>query len=246
MDELIENEIKATKTDKSQMSTHLKIVKESRLGSGYEGVVNRVNAEVSTGGKSRHTMLAYKEVSRFVNNSYEETLQGYQRAKDAGLPVPTTFRSTEDKKSFIVSDLTQGGKNIIISINTIRPDQVEELFSERADQMSKFETGIPFTSKDVEEKCKMYSQKAAEAGLDIPKDAWFVVIKPDGDYQLILGDFGAITGKPYDSSVNLEDNNYKKLAGFTELMGFIQKYRIDPEAKKTLVKIDDQRQWDGL
>src|SRR5258708_17559364 len=106
----IEQSIIAKRMDASLKSIPVLIKKTGRLGSGLEGSIDRVHATVEMNGKSRSIGLAYKELREIHRKfiPYDGIFECYDLARQAGLPVPTTFRATEDKKGILMTDLTHG------------------------------------------------------------------------------------------------------------------------------------------
>ncbi len=122
----IEQSITARKMDASLKDTPVLIKKTGRLGSGLEGSIDSVNTSVELNGKNRSIGLAYKEFNSLYKDyiPYDGIFECYALAKQAGLPVPTTFRATEDKKGILMTDLTHGGENVVISQNQVSLDDV--------------------------------------------------------------------------------------------------------------------------
>lgn len=225
--------------------TPVSIEKTASLGSGFEGVVSRVTATVESNDSRRSIPLAYKEVSRGFH-AYEELFSHYYQVKDAGLPVPTTFRATEDKKGIFMTDLTRGGENVVISTNDIGYERVQELYEKYPQLMQNFSRGVDIYSETentslIDNQCMTFAHRGAESGLVIPHDAWFLVIKPNGDYDWIVGDFGAIRGSTAKPDV-LYERNMDSLINFRSFVSLAQQYGLDPEAvKNDLETIDKGR-----
>jgi len=114
-----------------------------------------------------------------------------------GIPVPTTHRYVEqDGKHYVVyTDLTDGGKNEVWSGNNLteekkRPNLTEEQFEEVAYQI-----------RDI-------SETAASRDFLINGDAYFIVKKPDGLVNVVVGDLGygvseyPVSSEMYDAKKN--------------------------------------------
>jgi hypothetical protein len=135
----------------------------------------------------------------------DEYIKHYLELKQAGLPVPLTVRKVEGSRKIIITDLTEGGKKLVFSINEMHEKKLD------------FEKAIK-NKKNVKKQLIEISQKADRAGFNIYEDTYFFIVDPDGNAKVILGDLGVgVTKKTsrvfdYHASEREARRLYNKLA----------------------------------
>jgi hypothetical protein len=168
------------------------------LGQGGEGVIYR--AHISPGPNRRKRFMAYKEWTRWTDLDYLFSV--YNKAKKAGLPVPTTYRFIEGGRGALISDLTDGGKNLVLSLNELdtnnyrmypkQKEKVIKLIQEKKELLEAFARDKSLFSNINMAMFKDLGKRAAGTGLLIDSDSWFIVVSPSLDQRILLGDFGCI------------------------------------------------------
>lgn len=163
------------------------------LGSGTEGYVERVDV-CSNKAPEKVISLAskvfYEGESPYV--PYEDLFSNYDLVVTAGLPAPQTFRARDDEKGIVMTDLTDRGKNLVVSYQDITPGKLAAGYKDKQENMRNYadlHTGSPDGESP---QIRQYASKAAQAGLFLPIDAWFAVIAQDGNLQYVVGDFAQI------------------------------------------------------
>lgn len=212
----------------------IQIVKQQEnLGHGYEGRIDKVQV-LSQRASERPMTFAYKrlhEATRPTRENYEKIFRNYALAKEAGLPVPRTFRATADQKGILITDLSDDGKNIVLSQNNVTTSEIKKLYQEKPQQMANFAQAEHLTSDIDISRVDTLAEKATQAGLDLHTDTWFIVVKPDGSYEFLLGDFTDIQKSQLNRDRLLRKNE-DSLDRLREMLVLIQDYGINPKATK--------------
>lgn len=151
-----------------------------KLGAGMEGVVYRVQIKNQEG---KIEPYALKILTEPVYSP--ELKDNYELAKQAGLPVPERFDVSN--RGILMTDLSDNGRNLVLSINDLKASHLEDLRHEYPELMKTFsQQDIQSLKKEMWELAK----KASEAHLLIDhEDAWFFVMEPNGKMRLVLSDF---------------------------------------------------------
>ena len=92
------------------------------MGMGAEGYITKVKLPFREGSIDG---LVYKEIGS--EGQIANALREWVALKNAGLPVPNTFRIVEEDgvyKGILMSDLTRGGRDILISSNPTKEENV--------------------------------------------------------------------------------------------------------------------------
>jgi len=114
--------------------------------------------------------MDHESMASFLNNN---TI-----LKESGFPVPPTVREIVGKNELLITDLTEGGKHIVFSVNEIQDNAVD----------------IPFRISNlsqVEDEILRLGKKADEKGFVILEDAYFIVVdKQTKLARVVLGDLG--------------------------------------------------------
>ena len=164
-------------------------------------------------------VLDKKEIPAVLKTmTSEETKQeyeNYQICKNAGLEVPSLFRVTE--KGVVMSDMTDGGKRLVISINEINiRDDIEK--RRKLDTFIKkhptwLETVMVTDLNDrlVMEQLKQIIGLADNSGILVHPDCYFLVFSSNGELIIRLGDFGGIRK-------NIKGDTSEDVRSFNETM----------------------------
>jgi hypothetical protein len=234
-----ERPIVAVRKDKSGIESTVKIVNRGGiLGRGFEGTVQRVGV-VSEKAPDRVVPLISKEFHGGESNvvPYDRIFENYALVKDAKLPVPHTFRAREDKKGILLSDSSEGGQNAVLTQGDDYEIKAQKLYAEKPDLMNRFAHEQSLQSQAVTEQTNELVRKATNAGLRLHSDTWFIVVKPDGTYDFVIGDFANVKKKEEIeemrgkeiSSEELFEMNRETLDEVRIRVGKVQKYGTDPQ-----------------
>ncbi len=208
----------------------LEIKLRDKIGEGAEAEIFGATIRWSKNQRSRMLNFVYRaRRSEQLGNRYE--LENYNNAKKAGLPVPTTFRSTEDGRDLLISDLSENGINIVFSETDLLYDRktMSSIYAENRELMDNFANAVPMDSELEKEIIQKLAMKAANADLLIPTDAWFAVIKPDGSYNFIIGDLGYLSKNESGNWQQvLREQNISNLNRVSEVFRAVQIFGKDP------------------
>lgn len=174
--EKLDNELNTDKISEGRLETGeaIQFGSERNWGSGKTFI------DVFIQGETRERS-AGKYVAKMFTNKSEALKEVYKCIKlsEAGIPVPPTHRFSEiNGKYFIIyTDLTNNGANEVWSANNF------------------LEQDVPFntTTKEIEsieKKLENITVLAANNRFRICSDAYFLVRKPDGGIEVIIGDLG--------------------------------------------------------
>lgn len=225
----------------------LDISLKGKIGEGAEAEIFGASVRLKKGKRDRLLGFVYRSRrSERIGNAFE--LEYYNEAKKAGLPVPATFRSTEDGRDLLISDLSENGRNLVLSETDLFYERrtLSGIYSEHLDLISNFIKYTPINSEQQKEKCKEFSKLGAKANLVIPTDAWFIVIKPDGAYSFMIGDFGGVSkaeGSKWQGYA--EEYNNENLDRVIYAISTLQDYGKDPVGSNKRLKeyIDKNSPW---
>jgi hypothetical protein len=137
-----------------------------------------VDVEVHRGGRTRKAgRYVEKRCGSKSRALYE--LRSVRDLKAADIPVPDTVRYAEEDGEHIIlySDLTEGGRHRVWSINDTR----REL------------RGLKLSEEDIQnvgEQAAAIAEKAVRASYRIDFDAYFVRRRDDGGLEVIVADLG--------------------------------------------------------
>lgn len=156
--------------------------KKTVLGGGAEGVVRRVVTRVEKGGRTKERVLVHKKFENLPD--IEKHMERYDALKKLGLPVPETFRRTDD--GVLMTDLTDNGQNLVLSYNDLNRKKMYRLRHTHPQLFEKYDaidlTKIPAATTSA-------IQVAAEHGIEFDNiDPWMFVMEPDGSYRFIITD----------------------------------------------------------
>lgn len=157
---------------------------QQRLGRGAEGYINRILGKI--GIRKREVTLAQKFLAEPETAFAQRDV--YLFAKRAGIPVPDVFRPSTH--GVVMSDLTENGTALVLSINDMKRSRLDELRSTNPKLMQLFDhTNI----SELETQATDISTRAMDAGLECSnEDSLFLIIKDGIPPRLILGDFGNV------------------------------------------------------
>lgn len=155
---------------------------EERLGHGSEGYINRIRGKLGR----REIILAQKFLASPENAFAQRAV--YLIAKRAGLPVPETFKPSTH--GIVMSDLTENGSALVISVNDLTWPKLESLRHDYPELMQVFDTTDISALEKIAESIGM---QAMRAGLECKNnDCLFLIIKKTEPAKLIIGDFGNV------------------------------------------------------
>ena len=175
-----------------------------------------------------------------------KAMDNYQTAKDARLPVPTTYREVvhpeEGFKGFIITDLTAVGANITLTTKNMDPYAIIDLYHDekRSGQMKRFEKSQPIDSDEVQAKLRNYTERATKAKLALSPGVWTFIIEPDGQYKFLITNFVLLT-KYRDDPEKLSISNNCEMDAVGSLFGFAQQCWKKPV--ESLKKGSYARKW---
>lgn len=153
-----------------------------------------------------------RSAGRFVKRQYansEHALSDAIKADElraVGIPVPPTVRYSEDEGGqpyLLISDLTEGGKNKVWSMNN-SDQELQELALAESDL------------EDIDRQLLDISNQATRGNFTINADAYFIVQKPNRVPEVLVGDFGigvAKSEKDEETSRQYNQRSAKRFSG---------------------------------
>ncbi|GEM_PF-3982498 len=156
--------------------------KKTILGGGAEGEVRRVVTTIEKGTRVKERILVHKKFEHLAD--IEKHMQKYDALKKLRLPVPETFRKTDD--GILMTDLTDNGQNLVLSYNDLNRKKIYHLRQTYPQLFEKYDT-IDLTK--LSETTINSIQIAAQHGIEFTNiDPWMFVMRPDGTYGFIITD----------------------------------------------------------
>lgn len=188
-----------TREGKGNRVTQVHVLNEREIGSGVFGRVyeSLVNVE------GRNRKFVIKKFSETRNKSAKDSalnaFQNYNRAKEAGLKVFSTYRLGEDGTSIL---MTNGNSETTVCVGGSDPNSFLE------------KRGIPRISNidDVyftDLAGKLFSQAsiAANQGIALYEDAFFYLVDPNsGGLDFVVGDLDMVNTRPIPPEHLLSNN----------------------------------------
>ena len=199
---------------------------EDVLGEGYEGLVKRVTV-YSQRAPERGVIFASKLYKRRSFASNKENFDRYMLLKKSKLPTPRTFRSREDGKGALMTDLTNGGKNVVISSQDITAEEIARLYEQKPELMEQLSQGEDIFSVRQNKVTQNYRRKATRANIRLGRDTWFAIIKPDGAVEYITCDFSSVV-KSNDKKL-VSKFNKNSIEGLRQRLQAVQMYGEQPD-----------------
>lgn len=197
-------------------TTHIGLDDKGSIGKGSEGDVHSVNALWTD--RIGH-LLQRRFVHKVLQRPEEATMlqDVYRKCKDAGLPVPATFRVTKrgdgSPKGLLITDLTEGGEKVVVSIESFLGNKNHLLSSDYQEFKTRFLDFDLSNNGEIAQQLERYSHLAAAHGIAITHfDAWFLVFGKEGSPQLKLADFGSVAvcksaGKDSFEGISMRGSN---------------------------------------
>lgn len=162
---------------------------EDYLGSGAYGFVTRVSMPIAG---ERYLGLAYKKTSEgYAANA----LRAWVGLKNAGLPVPETFRLVECDGVYtgiLMTDLTNGWRDILISSNETNGttiDRVNKFNPSVVKMLAAEDIKAPDFKRKIETQINAIAEKAAKNKIEFGhRDVVSAVYSYTGKLGLIISD----------------------------------------------------------
>lgn len=182
-----------------------------KLGAGIEGRVSRVTVQIGT---REPKGFAYKQYYSELGVIY--ALKSWIALNGAGIPVPPTFRIVEDADRLtgvLMTDLTQGWKNILISSNDTKYHVLENVLAlhpQTVEMFRKIDLHDPLYQDSMYQKLCHIAHNAAKHGIRFgAKDVVSAVFTQNGDMVPVISDMGNIVVDSCEPTGALFMNNFK-------------------------------------
>ncbi|MBI2086229.1 hypothetical protein HYT74_02720 [Candidatus Daviesbacteria bacterium] len=164
--------------------TKVELVHLGERPGSTEGRIFDVDASITKGEKRRRVHLVHKVLD--LPQTVGILVERHQAAKEAGLPVPATFRMSRDNNGMLgilMTDLTEGKKNLFMESGyALLNDDWRKVLAE-TDFDHYFDPADP-------QNIRLLSNRATEKGIRLSVDSVGFVLKPDGTNKLFIFDFG--------------------------------------------------------
>lgn len=214
-------------------SMELEVSKREKLGEGTMGRVHRFS--VGRRGKPPIEMAGKTMDDLPHSQTVNDVLKVYSRMRKlphASEYVLPTFRATEE--GYISTDLTDGGQNLVLSWNDVTERGIEKLKEIQAvnpeliDLFLEMDLGKSWKT-EFEEKAQMIANETADANIRVAGDGCFMVLYPDGEYRIVVGDMDIMQFDFQSGPKELAKENLNRVM---ILPGFIQgiQHKLSPAA----------------
>jgi hypothetical protein len=209
------------------------------LGRGSEGYVSRVGV-FSSRAPEKRVKLAYKQFhdEHSIYLPYDQLFENYARIKEAGIPVPQTFRALDDEKGLLITDLTEDGKNVVASSADLSPNKIALLYEREPNLMHQLSNGEDIYSSRQKDIVAGYIDAAVNARLVMRADTWMAIIKPGGEVSYVACDMGQVSkfASPHikDEKTILQKFNKYQFDWLWNRVKVLQQYGTNPEAIRDL------------
>lgn len=163
----------------------IEAVTDKKLGEGLTGSVSRIQVE-SRRGKRHPFALKVIDKIGYDQEFLDRQLRIYQKMKDIpdfSSHIPFTFRKTDN--GFLITDLTENDKNLVISWNDCNHKSISTIRKNRPELFANLKK---INLDELEEQISEISKKLTQNDIYFAFDSLFLVIKPDGSFDTILGD----------------------------------------------------------
>jgi len=221
-----------------QRHLNLKVKKEITSGGTHDIKGGEATTET---GKYAGDYIIKKE---YYEGDTEAQLLRWRMCKDAGLPVPTTFREGQNQRSekvIIVTDLMKGNKEVW-SLNDIK---------ERP-----FPSGNQH-AQDVQSQLYTIAEVAAKSCIELTQYSFLAIISDGNKIRMIIGDLGHTEihlplldqndreRYPQDLSQDqlteaVKKRNMEEVAMFMRKSGLIESERTSEDNPKLLYHFDSR------
>jgi len=194
-------------------ASEVQLTKKTRIGGGEFGEVFQV--EIQIGGRERTFVLKeFKDrKGRQAEQYAAQAMENYQKLKNAGLKVFSTYRLHEDGRSVL---MTSGHTEKFVCIGSNDGSRslkdFPEVSAEQIESIQSFETLVRSMLEQ--------SKKASEHELAIDADAFFFLVDRDlpEKVDFVVGDVDMV-GETSDSALTFEQNNH---AIYTAIYHFLK------------------------
>jgi len=163
----------------------------SFLGGGAEASVNRV--DVSVRNRSVPQGLAYKEYN--VGKGAEQAIVAWRELKNAGVPVPQTFRIVGEPERYsgiLMTDLTRGWRDILLTSNSTKVHVIENIWNVSpwtVEKLAQLDMKKVMEEQGIEKLFHEMAKKMANAKIEIiHADVVSIVFTEDGKLQPVISD----------------------------------------------------------
>lgn len=194
----------------------LSIKKEGRIGEGFNATVGRV--AVSRGENKAPLRMAHKKFDNYSEESMQQALEVHQKL--IRLPhgreytVPT-LRATE--KGLLMTDLTEGGKNFVLSSNdphAVVMDRIyytRENYPELIENFTKTEIFDDAWIESFMEKIDSIAHETAAGHVALSGDSVFFVCNPEGEVVIRITELDNVHIDDDASEESLYFHNFNAL-----------------------------------
>ncbi|MBI4036184.1 hypothetical protein HY383_04505 [Candidatus Daviesbacteria bacterium] len=164
--------------------TKVELVQLGERPGSTEGKIFDVDVSLARGERRRKVHLIHKVLD--LPQTAGILVERHQAAKEAGLPVPATFRMSRDASGMLgilMTDLTEGKKNLFMESGyAVLNDNWRKILAE-TDFNHYFDPADP---QDI----GFLSKQATDKGIKLSVDSVGFILKPDGANKLFIFDFG--------------------------------------------------------
>ncbi len=190
------------------------------IGEGAVGTVHRVTISPRREGLEP-LYFAYKKLDSSDPNRIQTAYTIHQKLLE--LPhgrqfTVQTFRFTDE--GLFMTDLSEGGKNLVVSSNDLEKDvllEARQINKKNPNFISNFVQKEDLIANEeeweaeFEKRADVIARETAEAGIKLQGDSIFFVIYPDGEYRLFVVDLDNV--KLYENypSDNLYQINLREI-----------------------------------
>jgi hypothetical protein len=179
--------------------SHVQIVEERRIGAGEVGEAFEVKALVQ-GRECTFVLKKFFHGEELNNREIaRKVFENYTQAKAAGLKVFPTFRLNEEAGTILMT-IGYNEDWHCISANNRGSKSLKDFGAEKLSEIPHFQE---FVRNVLEE-----SRKAAAAGIFLPADSFFFIIRKDRqDIDFYLGDVDSVRKVKLEKDQNLAQLN---------------------------------------
>jgi hypothetical protein len=190
------SEIDVTKIN-NQKTSNVGVTSETFMGSQGSESKWRIAGEVRGKTRSRQVRL----IERAFDGAASSYSEKWKQCKDAQLPVVPTLRLT-DRDSVVLTDVTADGSQLFgkgLNLDLQMSDDFQRSRLFNLYNIPLFRKIYSENREKIEKELLMYSRFAWAKGILLPGDDSFeLLIKPDGNWQLLLLDLTQIEYAPRD------------------------------------------------
>ena len=202
----------------------VRIVNEEKIGEGKFGIVSQVETDIAKDGATKRRSFVTKQFKPLddpaqISLNAEQSLRGYNLAKEADLKVFPTYRLNKDKSMAIMTMGTRVGRQEEGGAPWVLLAQAEKSHTLQGLKQQLISKNDEPSVKELMTQLIAESRKAADKNIYVPADAYFLLVKGNQteghQFDYVIGDYDLITG---DHERNLRKRNYKLALLFAKIV----------------------------